>query len=237
MKEPWRSILVAVLTALLTILGGREAVKFGCIRVPPAPPAPPGVPDDNDDNQQTPDEPPAKNPCDAIVKVIMSNGYCSGTIIGPKPKNGMWTIVSAAHCFSRTGEKVEFVTRAGVTGTATVIAINRKADCAILRTSEIKGSLPYLRISIQNPKIGDAVFHCGYGTHIPGNREDGVVIGDEDVNGQIRYRLSVSHGDSGGGIIASTSGELLSPVCCTTRIAGVGDVWGASPRVIAFHMQ
>jgi hypothetical protein len=57
-------------------------------------------------------------------------------------------------------------------------------------------------------------------------------LSGEDSNGQIRYRLSVSHGDSGGGIVSTKDGKLLSPVCCTTRIAGVGDVWGASPRII-----
>jgi hypothetical protein len=142
--EPWRSILVAVLTALLTVIGGGTAVHFGCVRVPPQDERP----GDKEKPPRPDDDKPAANPCDAVAKIIMT----------------------------------------GV--------------------------------------------HCGYGVHIPGNREDGYVVARENADLQVRYRLSVSQGDSGGGIIATATGELLSPVCCTTRLNGVGDVWGASPRVI-----
>jgi len=225
--EPWRSILVAVLTALLTIIGGGTAANLGCIRVLP----PDEKRNDKDKAPQPEEDKPAANPCDAVTKIIMSGGYCSATIVGPKREDGRWYLVSAAHCHRRVGEEVTVVLRNGISFGARVIAINRKSDCSILLTDQRHDKLPWLRIA-DTYEIGDKVFHCGYGVHIPGNREDGYIVAKENADLQIRYRLSVSQGDSGGGIIATKTGELLSPVCCTTRLNGVGDVWGASPRVI-----
>jgi hypothetical protein len=161
----------------------------------------------------------------------MQHGYCSGTIVGPRRADGRWHVVSAAHCFTRVGEPVQILTRDGVSVQATVSAINRSADCAILIT-EHYDELPFALVAESVPAIGSAVWHGGYGVHLPGNRESGTLLAGEDANGQLRYRLSVSSGDSGGGIIADADGRLLSPVCCTTRLAGVGDVWGASPTII-----
>jgi hypothetical protein len=227
--EPWRSILVAVLTALLTIIGGGTAANLGCIRVVPRPPD--EKRNEKDKTPQPEEDKPAANPCDAIAKIIMSGGYCSATIVGPKREDGRWYLVSAAHCHRRVGEEVTVVLRNGISFGARVIAINRKSDCSILLTDQSHDKLPWLRIA-DTYEIGDKVFHCGYGVHIPGNREDGYIVAKENADLQIRYRLSVSQGDSGGGIVATKTGELLSPVCCTTRLNGVGDVWGASPRVI-----
>jgi hypothetical protein len=226
--EPWRSILVAVLTALLTIIGGGTAANFGCIRV-----LPPDEKRGEKDKAPQPSEEdkPAANPCDAIAKIIMTGGYCSATIVGPKRDDGRWYLVSAAHCHRRIGEEVTVVLRNGISFGARVIAINRKSDCSILLTDKRHDKLPWLRIA-ESYEVGDKVFHCGYGVHIPGNREDGYIVAKENTDLQIRYRLSVSQGDSGGGIVMAKTGELLSPVCCTTRLNGVGDVWGASPRVI-----
>ena len=88
--EPWRSIIVAVLTAILTLIGGGTAVNFGCVRVPP--------PQDEKRNEkdkspQPDDNKPAANPCDAVAKVIMTGGYCSATIVGPKRDDGRWHLV------------------------------------------------------------------------------------------------------------------------------------------------
>lgn len=225
-REPWRSVILAVLTALLTIVGGNTVSYWGCAPFPtppspqPQPEKPPGKP---------PENPP--DPFNAICKVIMTGGYCSGTIVGPRRPDGRWHIVSAAHCFRRVGESATIVTRAGQTFHATVLAINRQADCAILLTDEVQG-LAYAQIAEEIPPVGSKVWHAGYGFDKPGNREEGALLAAEDTNGQLRYRLSVSNGDSGGGIVLDGNGKLLSPVCCTTHIARVGDVWGASPRVI-----
>ena len=123
--EPWRSILVAVLTALLTVIGGGTAVHFGCVRVPPQD-------EKRGDKEKSPrpdDDKPAANPCDAIAKIIMTGGYCSATVVGPKRDDGRWYLVSAAHCHRRVGEEVTVVLRNGISFGARVIAINRKSDC------------------------------------------------------------------------------------------------------------
>jgi len=233
MQQDWRQVVVRILYTVATVLATLWGVQVMGMRFGCTPPPPPAVPQpDCDKGKPAPEEPkPEENACEAIVKVVMAGGYCSGTVIGPPPADGRWTIVSAAHCFRRIGEPVEFITRRGIAGRAIVIAINRKSDCAILKTEEFQ-RLPFILLAGDIPAVGEKVFHCGYGTHLPGNREDGVVLSGEDSNGQVRYRISVSHGDSGGGIVSTVSGRLLSPVCCTTRIAGLGDVWGASPRVI-----
>ena len=230
MREPWRTILTAILTALLTILGGGTALYVGGCRLP-QPPCPDPKPEPKPDPKPEPKPEPKPDPWNAISKVVMSGGYCSGTIVGPRRPDGRWHLVSAAHCFKRTGEPVQVLTRDGRSLQASVSAINRQADCAILVT-EHYDDLPFALVAEVVPAVGTQVWHGGFGFDKPGNKETGVLLAGEDANGQLRYRLSVSNGDSGGGIIADANGKLLSPVCCTTRIAGVGDVWGASPTVI-----
>jgi hypothetical protein len=53
-----------------------------------------------------------------------------------------------------------------------------------------------------------------------------------DVNGQLRFGLNVSSGDSGGGICLNEANEVVSCVCCTTKIAAPAQVWGACPEAI-----
>jgi len=222
-REPWRTILTALLTALLTLLGGGTALYVGGCGRGPQLPLPEPKPE--------PKPVPKPDPWNAICKVIMANGYCSGTIVGPRRSDGRWHLVSASHCFKRVGESVQILTRDGRSLQGSVSAIDRQADCAIVVT-EHYDDLPFAIVAEVVPPIQTQVWHGGYGVDKPGNRESGVLLAGEDSNGQLRYRLSVSHGDSGGGIITDAEGRLLSPVCCTTRIGGVGDVWGASPTVI-----
>ena len=222
MREPWRTILASFLTAVLTVFCGGVALYVGgCASSQPPHISP----------RPQPKPEPKPDPWNAICKVIMQNGYCSGTIVGPRRPDGRWHLVSAAHCFKRVGESVQILTRDGRSLQGSVSAINRQADCAIVVT-ERYDDLPFAIVADSVPPIQSPVWHGGYGVHIPGNKESGVLLAGEDTNGQLRYRLSVSNGDSGGGIIADANGRLLSPVCCTTRLAGPGDVWGASPTVI-----
>lgn len=117
-------------------------------------------------------------------------------------------------------------------GLTFVSADDTSDHCWLVTTLPQKG-IPYALLATADPKPGDTIWHCGFGTDKPGNLERGTVIAGTDGNGQCRYSLSVSHGDSGGGIALDTSGRVLSPVCCTTRTDAVGDVWGCSPLVAA----
>ena len=47
--------------------------------------------------------------------------------------------------------------------------------------------------------------------------EDGRITGAETSDGQLQMELSVSSGDSGGGIFRADTNELVSVVCCTTE--------------------
>lgn len=222
-KEPWRTIITAVLTTLLTLLGGTVATNVaGCWNPPFIPP--PDI--------DTPPPDGAPDPLQAIGKIAMQGGYCSGTVIGPRASDGRWRIVSAAHCFKRVGEECTFIQRTGVSRKITVTAIDRKADIAICVTDTGQGAMAFTHVASSTPPAGTKIWHAGYGRHIPGNRENGEVLGGPNNDNQVKYHLSVSPGDSGGGIVMDAGGNLISPVCCTTRLDGPGNVWGGSPEHI-----
>lgn len=226
MKEPWRSLLTAFLTALLTLLGGGAAMQIGgCGRVPeqPAPPdpGPPAEP-----------EPEPGDPLAAVGKLIMNGGSCSATVVNPPDADGRRVLVTAAHCVKRVGERVTFIPRnTSRSIRCSVVSIDRKADICILSTDESEPGLPFLRVAAKTPPVGTEVMHCGFGIDRPGNVEKGQVTSGILPNGQVRYKLSVSPGDSGGGICLNDAGELLSPVCCTSAFGpAVGDTYGGSPE-------
>jgi hypothetical protein len=91
--------------------------------------------------------------------------------------------------------------------------------------------LPYALIAAKNPEPGTAVWHMGYGVDKPGNREDGTVAEPENAQGQLRMILSVSSGDSGGGIFRADTNELVSVVCCTSGMARKVSMWGCSTEM------
>lgn len=222
-KEPWRSILKVILIILSGLLGGAGATQVsGCGRGP-APPSP------------NPDKPPQVgkfDPWHAIGKIALQGAYCSGTVIGPRMEDGRWIVICAAHCVRQPGEKATFIQRSGVSRNITCVAIDRTADISIFHTDAGQGEMAFTNLAAGNPTPGQKVWHGGFGRDNPGNREAGEVVGGPDGNNQIHYRISVSPGDSGGGICMDPEGNLLSPVCCTTRLDRFGDVWGGSPARI-----
>lgn len=222
-SEPWRSILVALLTAALTLLGGTAVTQVGgCWRGPHIPPP--------DIDTPPPDARP--DAIQAIGKLVLRSAYCSGTVVGPRRSDGRWLIVSAAHCASRVGEDAVFVQRDGISRKVTCIALDRRPDVSVWSTDTGQGAMPYALIADRTPAAGTDIWHAGYGRDKPGNVERGKVLDGPNNSGQVHYHLSVSPGDSGGGIMIDSSGYLLSPVCCTTRLDGPGEVWGGSPESV-----
>jgi len=213
----WKALLSGAVAALLALLGSRQLPPP---TVPPPEEKPPTA------------TPPAANPLDALGRLAMSGGYCSATPITPLGSDGTQTLLSAAHCVKSVGETCQFFTRAGRMVRVSVKSINREADACLLVTEELREPLPYLLIATETPAVGTAVFHAGFGTHVPGNVERGRILQRDTGSGQVMFELSVSPGDSGGGICVDSSGRLISPVCCTTRIAAVGQVFGARPEVV-----
>lgn len=174
----------------------------GCGQVPPAPePKPPGK----------------ANAEQAIGKLRFGNAGCTATVIGPKRSDGKWDILTAAHCTGGPGSRGTFTLKDGRTLAVTVAARNTDADITWLVTDAAVDDLPFANLAVKNPPVGTEVWHMGYGIDKPGNRENGKTTGAETSDGQLPMELSVSSGDSGGGIFRTETNELVAVVCCTTE--------------------
>lgn len=174
----------------------------GCGQVPPAPePKPPG----------------RANAEQAIGKLRFGNAGCTATVIGPKRSDGKWDILTAAHCTGGAGSRGTFTLKDGRTLAVTVAARNTDADLTWLVTDSPVDDLPFANLAAKNPPVGTEVWHMGYGIDKPGNRESGRTTGAETSDGQLPMELSVSSGDSGGGIFRADTNELVAVVCCTTE--------------------
>lgn len=218
------SFLLASSTLLLvrnvaSVLSVRAAAD--CVRVcpPDVVPVPPDLPL------------PRSLAIKAIGKLAMNGSSCSGTVVGPPRGDGKRTILSAAHCVKRVGENVTFFPRDASPVRCTVIAIDRTTDISLILT-DAASTLPYVLVADSTPSVGSPIWHAGFGQDNPANKEVGTVSSLPNTQGQVRYRLSVSPGDSGGGIMLDANGHVLSPVCCTTCLGCIGDVWGGSPENI-----
>lgn len=222
----WPALLAGLLAAATAFFGAYLG----------APPKIGGTPGGTPPPQVEPQKPepqkPAADPRAAIGKLVMPGSYCSGTVVNERQTDGSYSIVSAAHCFKVSGEDVSFLLRDGRRVKATVTAIDRGADIALLRTEPVATPLPFVLVANETPAVGSKVLHAGFGQDVPGNTEYGRVIERDTPSGQVVYHLSVSPGDSGGGICLDAAGKLLSPVCCTTNLAAPGSVWGGKPERI-----
>jgi len=175
---------------------------------------------------------PKPDPANALVKVSFGNAFCTATIVGPRRKDGRWDILSAAHCLRGVGAEGTMRLKDGRTFRIRCVVHQPDPDLAWLITDESIPDLPFAVLAADNPPVGTAIWHAGYGVDNPGNREEGTVASGEDSRGQIRMILSVSSGDSGGGIFRADTNELVSTVCCTSRLAQKVSMWGASTRAI-----
>jgi S1-C subfamily serine protease len=229
LAEPWRTVAVLLANFLLVLAGVKVATSdFGCTPVPTPPTQPQPQPD--------PGPSPSADPVKAIGKLAMSGGYCSATVVGRPSPDGRRTIVTAAHCVKRgVGERVRFYSRDNGTLPipCTVTAVDREADIAILATDAPAPDLTWIEVAESTPPVGTVVLHAGFGRDRPSNVEKGTVTSGVMRDGMVRYKLSVSPGDSGGGICVTAAGKLLSPVCCTSSFGpAVGDTYGGSPERI-----
>jgi len=211
---------VAILAAVLAAVGAR----YGIV-VPPPPVVEVPIP-----QIPAPVPPPAAklDPLGAIMQIARANVGCSATVIGPRRVDGTYWVISAAHCTKQVGEHWTGKLRNGRTVGLKVVNINRTADYAWMLTEDNGIELPYTLLADSTPAPGGKVWHAGYGVDVPGNREDGTVTAAPNSDGQTEFRISVSSGDSGGGIIVDDSGRWISCVCCTTARGSVARVWGSS---------
>lgn len=208
-------IVVALLAVWLTVFLLRETLS---LLLPhfhlPTPPAPP--------NKKWRAE-------DAIGRIQFGNVGCTATIIGPVvPGDDKIDILTAAHCVKVGGQGVMKL-KDGREFRVKCVSRDPSADAAWLTAENPGGSIPYLELATELPQLGEVVWHQGYGVDKPGNRESGIYKGTTEKGIKCSFRLSVSPGDSGGGIVLDAEGHVLSPVCCTTKLAGMGTVFGAAP--------
>lgn len=164
-------------------------------------------------------------------------GRCTATVVEPKLPSGKYHLLTAAHCIK--GERFTATTWDGQKLACKVKAVNRQADCAWLETVDAfpaGKSLTAAKLAVPGTTdIGSGVWHHGFGTDKPGNVEKGTLVRGTDSNGQAKFNLSVSPGDSGSAIfLDGLDGEwvVLSVVCCTDSLARKGGVWGAGPAAI-----
>ncbi len=177
--------------------------------------------------------PPKHKAEESIVRLSMGNVGCTGTIIGPlSPSDRQIEILTAAHCI-KVGATGKATLKDGRVLNFTCKTRDPASDAAWLVADHPGGDFPYLLLADRNPDDGEVVWHQGYGIDRPGNRESGLFKGSAANGQQCKFRLSVSPGDSGGGIILDSQSKVISPVCCTTRLAGTGDVFGAAPEFAA----
>ena len=201
-------------------------IESCCDKVPPIVPPTPLPP---------PTTPKAKaNPPAALGRIQFTNAGCTATVIGPRRADGRWDVLTAAHCVTHVGvgARGSMVLPDGRKLAIKVGAIYETPDCAWLTTEDATlADLPFAEIASSNPPVGTKIWHKGYGVDNPGNREDGEITFVQDSNGQLQMSLSVSSGDSGGGIFRDDTGELISCVCCTTAKGAKARVWGCSADV------
>lgn len=230
-REKLRQWAIAIGSAALAALLARYGIPPMPGIVPPAPvpptqaPAPP---------VQVPTKPPEPqpDPLAAIGRIRTTVGGCSATIIGPRRPDGRYWVLSAAHCIGRVGERIDMRLRDGTTLSATVVAANARTDWTWCVTDTSATVYPYALLADRTPVAGTPIWHAGYGVDRPANREDGIILGPVGSDGRIPMRLSVSSGDSGGGIVIDANGRIVSCVCCTVSDGKTQWTEGASVESI-----
>jgi hypothetical protein len=195
-----------------------------CAPVPPTPPKPDPKPDPKPGDGKL-------DPVNALGRIRFGSAGCTATVIGPHRPDGRWDVLTAAHCVSGVGARGTMTLKDGRSFGLRVVAHHRTPDVAWCVTEDEIANLPYAMIAAKNPEPGTAVWHMGYGVDKPGNREDGVIAEGENAQGQLRMILSVSSGDSGGGIFRADTNELVSVVCCTSGMGRKVSMWGCSAEV------
>jgi hypothetical protein len=221
-------VSVVILGFLVVYLGffhgGSDAAPAEPITPKPTAPTPPPPP--------PPPPAPKADVWNAIGRIQFGNAGCTATIIGPRRADGRWDVLTANHCIEGQPTVGAMRLRDGREFQVRLVGRAKGPDAAWLITDEKNLDLPFAFLADNLPSKGDKIFHGGFGVHVPGNREEGSVVVPDNGDGQTQFRLSVSSGDSGGGICITAEGKVLSCVCCTTAKGQMADVWGANVNEI-----
>lgn len=190
---------------------------------PPKGAAPPTTP------PVLPPRTPKLDPAAATTRLRVGSSGCTATIMHPRRPDGKWDVLTASHCTGEPGGKGTITLKDGRKLAVTVTVRSRGPDITWMATDDASlDDLPSAVLAATAPAPGTKIWHNGYGIDKPGNREEGVVVSGPGDNGMLTMRLSVSSGDSGGGIFRVDNGELVSAVCCTSSMARIGTMHGGS---------
>lgn len=222
-KEKLFTAAIAALAAFLGSFGG----GFG----KPQPVAPPIVAPDQKPTPPAPPTPQAEVER-TIGRIVVGSSGCTASLVGQKRVDRRYNILTAAHCVDRVGDRGTYTTQDGRRLTFSITAIDKRCDCAWGLTEPTDETFAFGEVADRHADVGDEVWHAGYGIDKPGNREVGTVVSTPLSDGKVQYNLNVSSGDSGGAIVHTKTGKILSVVCCAQRGGGVRPTWGASPECI-----
>jgi hypothetical protein len=224
-RDRWITWGLMVLASVVAALGARWGIPI------PPPPVIVQPPDGNPPPKpDTPPTEPAPDALAAIVRISSGNVGCSATVVGPRRPDGRYWVLSAAHCVNATGQRWTAKFRDGRSVGLTVVNFDRTADWSWMVTDGSNVVLPHAMLAERSPSPCTPIWHAGFGVDVPGNRENGQIVSGPDTNGQLRMKLSVSSGDSGGGIVVDADGKIVSCVCCTSGKGQLADVWGSAPE-------
>lgn len=160
---------------------------------------------------------PTTDPFNAVGELRMTRGDGtaggSATIIGPRRADGKWDVLTAGHVVDGGTGKGSITMKDGRKIAVTATNINNRCDVCWLVTdrNDLVG-LPFAVVARNDPAEGTGIWICGYC-----NREDwhakirnGVVApGGMTQEGQLRFRVDIDRGDSGGGIFRADTNELV----------------------------
>ena len=169
----------------------------------------------------------------ALGRIQFGNSSCTATVVYPRRADGRWDVLTASHCVPGVGAKGVLHTKDGKKLAVRVVVHEETPDVAWLVTEDATvADLAYAKLAATNPAAGVKVWHAGYGVDVPLNREDGEVTAAEQPNGMTSFVLSVSPGDSGGGIFRADTNELVATVCCTSALAKKASMSAGGVRAI-----
>lgn len=226
------ALVVGALAALGAFFAGRQTAPPAPVPVPPPGVVPPPMPEFDPPNVLPKPIPPRPDPLGAIARITFGNNGCTATVIGPRRDDGRYWVLTANHCIAGQPKSGTMRMRDGRVLPIRVVAANPRADCCWCVTDGSADALPFAMLADHVPAVGSRVWHAGYGVDKPGNREEGTVTTGINPDGQMGMRLSVSSGDSGGGIILADTGEVVSCVCCTSGMARLAQMYGAGVPAI-----
>jgi serine protease Do len=148
----------------------------------------------------------AKKGTDAAVRVLSSDGKCTGFVVDTVKKY----VQSAAHCYSDEKIWVDNVL-------AVPIALDEEKDLMILEVKNLDPTKPSLRLAPKNPEIMQEVVSVGFGYGTPRVQVRSAKVSDNafimtGLNGPfIAVNVSFTPGQSGGPVLG-INGEVVSIV-------------------------